>query len=276
LTDQNNLPRFVTSSGFAEFIILFAEWIMTRIENKVAIITGSGGGIGGAIALRYAREGAKLAVADIDAATAKSRAAEINSMGCDTLAIIADVTDKKSVQRMVQTTLDRWGRIDILVNVAGGADRKPVLDITESDWDYIVNMNLKSVFLCSQAVLPTMLQQKYGKIVSISSIYGFTGNAIRSSYAAAKAGVAVFTKSLALEVVNDGINVNAIAPGRVATPKVRGRYSDEQWTEAMAQIPAGRAGTPDEIAGTALFLVLDESRYITGQTIHVNGAWLNW
>jgi NAD(P)-dependent dehydrogenase (short-subunit alcohol dehydrogenase family) len=249
---------------------------MAEIKDKIAIITGSGGGIGGAIALRYAREGAKLALADIDASTAESRTAEISSMGCDAFAIIADVTDKKSVQQMVQTTLDRWGRIDILVNVAGGADRKPVVDMTENDWDYIVNMNLKSVFLCSQAVLPTMLQQKYGKIVSISSIYGFTGNAIRSSYAAAKAGVAVFTKSLALEVVGDGINVNAIAPGRVATPKVRGRYSDEQWSEAVEQIPARRAGSPDEIASTALFLVLDENRYITGQTIHVNGAWLNW
>jgi NAD(P)-dependent dehydrogenase (short-subunit alcohol dehydrogenase family) len=249
---------------------------MAAIKDKVAIITGSGGGIGGAIALRYAREGAKLVLADIDGRTAESRTAEISSMGCDAFAIIADVTDKKSVQQMVQTTVDRWGRIDILVNVAGGADRKPVVDMTETDWDYIVNMNLKSVFLCSQAVLPTMLQQKYGKIVSISSIYGFTGNAIRSSYAAAKAGVAVFTKSLALEVVNNGINVNAIAPGRVATPKVRGRYSDEQWAQAVEQIPARRAGSPDEIASTALFLVLDENRYITGQTIHVNGAWLNY
>jgi NAD(P)-dependent dehydrogenase (short-subunit alcohol dehydrogenase family) len=249
---------------------------MAEIKDKIAIITGSGGGIGGAIALRYAREGAKLALADIDAKTGERRAAEISSMGCDAFAIVADVTDKKSVQQMVQRTVDRWGRIDILVNVAGGADRKPVVEMTETDWDYIVNMNLKSVFLCSQAVLPTMLQQKYGKIVSISSIYGFTGNAIRSSYAAAKAGVAVFTKSLALEVVNDGINVNAIAPGRVATPKVRGRYSDEQWAQAVEQIPARRAGSPDEIASTAVFLVLDENRYITGQTIHVNGAWLNW
>ena len=249
---------------------------MTAIKNKVAIITGSGGGIGGAIALRYAREGAKLALADIVAETAKSRASEINSMGCDAIATATDVTNKASVRQMVQTTLERWGRIDILVNVAGGADRKAVMEMTETDWDAIVDMNLKSVFLCCQAVLPTMLKQKYGKIVSISSIYGFTGNAIRSSYAAAKAGVAVFTKSLALEVVNEGINVNAIAPGRVSTPKVRGRYSDEQWAEATVQIPAGRAGTPDEIASAAIFLVLDENSYLTGQTIHVNGAWLNY
>jgi 3-oxoacyl-[acyl-carrier protein] reductase len=137
-------------------------------------------------------------------------------------------------------------------------------------------MNLKSVFLCSQAVLPTMTKQHYGKIVSISSIYGFTGNATRASYAAAKAGVAVFTKSLALEVVRQGINVNAVAPGRILTDRVRGHYTDEEWAERVVQIPMKRAGTPEEIASAALFLVLDENKYITGQTIHVNGAWLNW
>ena len=171
---------------------------MATIENKVAIITGSGGGIGGAIALRYAREGARLALADIVAEPIKRRAGEINSLGCDALAIATDVTNKESVRQMVHTTVERWGRIDILVNVAGGADRKPVLEMTEADWDHIIDMNLKSVFLCCQAVLPAMLRQKYGKIVSIWSIYGFTGNATRSSYAAAKAGVAVFTKSFSL------------------------------------------------------------------------------
>ena len=120
-----------------------------------------------------------------------------------------------------------------------------------------------------------MLKQKYGKIVNISSIYGFTGNATRSSYAAAKAGVATFTKSLALEVVHDGINVNAVAPGRITTPRVRSHYSDQAWAEAVAQIPMGRTGTPEEIASAVLFLVMDENNYITGQTIHVNGAWLN-
>jgi 3-oxoacyl-[acyl-carrier protein] reductase len=192
------------------------------------------------------------------------------------LAVTADVTDKKSVQQMVQSTLERWGRIDILINVAGGAQIKDVVDVEESDWDQIIDMNLKSVFLCSQAVLPAMLNQRYGKIVSTSSIYGFTGNATRASYAAAKAGVAVFTKSLALEVVRDGINVNAIAPGRVATDRVRGHYTEAEWAERIAAIPMRRAAEPEEIAPTALFLVKDENSYITGQTIHVNGAWLNW
>jgi 3-oxoacyl-[acyl-carrier protein] reductase len=249
---------------------------MGTIDNKVAIVTGGGGGIGGAIVQRFAREGAKVAVADIDAEAAKASAANVAAKGADSMAIAADVTDKKSVDGMVKATLDRWGRIDILINVAGGADRKLVVDMTAADWDHIVDMNLKSTFLCSQAVLPTMLKQKYGKIVNTSSIYGFTGNATRASYAAAKAGVAAFTKSLALEVVKEGINVNAVAPGRVETPRVRSHYSDQAWAEAVSQIPMGRTGTPEEIASTVLFLVTDENQYITGQTIHINGAWLNW
>jgi len=249
---------------------------MGTLDNKNAIITGAGGGIGGAIAMRFAREGAKLAIADIDGETAKSCAGEITQEGGQAFPIIADVTQKSSVEQMVQAALSRWGRIDILVNVAGGAQIKPVVDIAEADWDHIINMNLKSVFLCSQAVLPAMMKQSYGKIVSISSIYGFTGNATRASYAAAKAGVAVFTKSLALEVVGHGINVNAVAPGRVLTDRVRGHYTDAEWAERVAQIPMKRAGTPEEIASAALFLVSDENKYITGQTIHVNGAWLNY
>jgi 3-oxoacyl-[acyl-carrier protein] reductase len=249
---------------------------MAAIENKIIIVTGGGGGIGSAIAARFAREGGKLSVADIDGDAAKTQVARLTAQGAQALAVTADVTNKNSVADMVQATLDRWGRIDILVNVAGGADRKLVVDMTAADWDHIVDMNLKSVFLCCQAVLPVMQKQRYGKIVNISSIYGFTGNATRSSYAAAKAGVAVFTKSLALEVVNDGINVNAVAPGRVGTDRVRSHYSDEAWAAAVAQIPMGRTGTPEEIANAVLFLATDENNYITGQTIHVNGAWLNW
>src|SRR5262245_48935255 len=186
---------------------------MGVIDNKIAIVTGGGGSIGGAIVRRFARDGAKLTVADIDADAVRSCVAAIADQGGEAIPVVTDVTSKRSVGDMVKITLDRWGRIDILINVAGGADRKPVVEMTAEDWDHIVDMNLKSVFLCSQAVLPTMLQQKYDKIVSISSIYGFTGNATRSSYAAAKAGVATFTKSLALEVIRDGISVNAVAPG---------------------------------------------------------------
>lgn len=249
---------------------------MAALNGKIAIVTGGGGGIGGAIARRFAREGAKVAVADIDSAAAKSCADPIAAESCEAIALCVDVTRKESAHEMIQKTLHHWSRIDILVNVAGGAERKHVLDMNAEDWDRVVDLNLKSVFLCSQAVLPTLLKQHYGKIVNISSIYGFTGNATRSSYAAAKAGVAAFTKSLALEHAHDGINVNAIAPGRVETPRVRSHYTDEAWAAAVAQIPMGRTGTPEEIAATALFLVTDENKYITGQTVHINGAWLNW
>ena len=243
---------------------------MGQIENKVAIVTGGGGGIGGAIAKRFAAEGAKVAIADIDGEAAQARAAEVAAQKGDAMPIVADVTNKKSVEQMIQATKERWDRIDILANVAGGALIKPVIEVTEAEWDHIIDMNLKSTFLCSEAALPTMIKQHYGKIVSISSIYGFTGNATRASYATAKAGVAVFTKSLALEVVSHGVNVNAIAPGRILTDRVRSHYTDAEWTERVAQIPMKRAGQPEEIASAALFLVADENNYITGQTKEVS------
>ncbi len=249
---------------------------MGAIDRRAAIVTGGAGGIGGAIVRRFAREGAGVAIVDLDGAAAAACAADLTASGADAIGIAADVTDRKAVREMIGAVLARWGRIDILVNVAGGAERKPVIEMTAKDWDRVVDMNLKSTFLCSQAALPAMIERRYGRIVNISSIYGFTGNATRSSYAAAKAGVAAFTRSLALEVIHDGISVNAVAPGRVATPRVRGRYSDEAWAAAVAQIPMGRAGTPEEIAAAVFFLTADENRYITGQTIHVNGAWLNW
>jgi 3-oxoacyl-[acyl-carrier protein] reductase len=249
---------------------------MGSLDGKIAIITGAGGGIGRAIALRFAREGAKIVIADVAPHAANASAAEIAAQRGEALAAVVDVTNRDAVQQMIRAVLERWRRIDILVNVAGGAAVKPVVEITEPEWDHILDMNLKSVFLCSQAVLPAMLTQRYGKIVNISSIYGFTGNATRSSYAAAKAGVAAFSKSLALEVVRDGINVNAIAPGQIATERVRGHYSDAEWARRLEAIPMKRAGTPEEVASTAIFLVHDENSYITGQTIHVNGAWLNY
>jgi 3-oxoacyl-[acyl-carrier protein] reductase len=249
---------------------------MAGFENKIVIVTGGGGGIGGAVARRLGGEGAAVAVVDIEPKGAQAIAQELTAHGVEAVPIAADVTQKRSAGAMVQDVLARWARVDILINVAGGAERKPVIEMTAAEWDYVVDMNLKSVFLCSQAALPAMLAQRYGKIVNISSIYGFTGNATRSSYAAAKAGVAAFTKSLALEVVKDGITVNSVAPGRVTTPRVRGHYSDDAWAAAVAQVPMGRAGTPEEIASAVLFLASDENSYITGQTIHVNGAWLNW
>lgn len=249
---------------------------MSSLRGRAAIVTGGGNGIGRAIALLFSQEGARVGVADIVPDDAERVSAEIKQNNGEALPLAVDVVVRESVNQMVQKSLSRWGRIDILVNNAGGAIRKPVLEMDESEWDQIVDLNLKSVFLCSQAVLPVMIRQGWGKIVSLSSIYGFTGSETRANYAAAKAGVAAFTKSLALEVARLGINVNAIAPGLAATQRVRGRYSDEEWQKRVSAFPMGRAAEPEEIAQAALFLVRDENRYVTGQTIHVNGGTLTW
>ncbi len=249
---------------------------MSSLENKVALVTGGGNGIGRAISLLFSRNGARVVVGDIETADAERVSTEIFENQGEAIPLTVDVVRKISVNHMVDEVLKRWGRIDILINNAGGAIRKQVLDMEEAEWDQIVDLNLKSTFLCSQAVLPVMTRQAYGKIVSLSSIYGFTGSESRANYAAAKAGVAAFTKSLALEVAHAGINVNAIAPGLVATPRVRGRYSDEDWQNRVSTFPVGRAAEPEEIAQAALFLVQDQNRYVTGQTIHVNGGTLTY
>ncbi len=249
---------------------------MSSLENKVALVTGGGNGIGRAISLLFSRNGARVVVGDIETADAERVSTEIIENHGEAIPLTVDVVRKTSVNHMVDEVLKRWGRIDILVNNAGGAIRKQVLEMEEAEWDQIVDLNLKSTFLCSQAVLPAMTRQAYGKIVSLSSIYGFTGSESRANYAAAKAGVAAFTKSLALEVAHAGINVNAIAPGLVATPRVRGRYSDEDWQNRVSTFPVGRAAEPEEIAQAALFLVQDQNRYVTGQTIHVNGGTLTY
>jgi len=249
---------------------------LSSLRGKAVVVTGGGGGIGSAVARLFAQEGANIAVADIDPEASARVAREIAAKPGEAYPCTVDVTRKESVHLMMREALDRWGRIDILANIAGGALRTPVLEMEESEWDEIVGLNLKSVFLCSQAVLPAMIRQRYGKIVSISSIYGFTGSETRANYAAAKAGVVAFTKSLALEVARLGINVNAIAPGLAATQRVRSFYTDEDWEKRVSTFPMGRAAEPDEIARAALFLVQDENRYITGQTIHVNGGCLMW
>lgn len=242
----------------------------------MGIVTGGVGGIGRAISDLFAKQGAEIVVADIVRESAVRVAAEIENQKGRAFPLVVDVTKQDSVRQMVQAVLDRCGRIDILVNVAGGAIRKLVLETDETEWDQVIDLNLKSVFLCSQAVLPAMIRQHYGKIVSISSIYGFTGSMTRAHYAAAKAGVVAFTRSLALEVAKHGIMVNAIAPGLTSTERVRGRYSDEEWQKQVSTFPMGRAALPQEIARATLFLVQDETSCVTGQTIHVNGGCAIW
>ena len=216
---------------------------MGAIQNKIAIVTGGGGGIGGAIARRFARKAPRSPLRISIRKQRTRSAAELTAQGADAIPLVADVTNKKAVGDMVQAALDRWRRIDILVNVAGGAERKPVIDMTAADWDHVVDMNLKSVFLCSQAVLPVMLKQKYGKIVNISSIYGYTGNATRSSYSAAKAGVVGVHQITGVGSMSATASIST--PSRLAASlpqRVRSHFSDEAWAAAEAQIPMGRTG----------------------------------
>jgi 3-oxoacyl-[acyl-carrier protein] reductase len=245
---------------------------LTSLTDKVAIVTGGGDGIGRATSLLFSQQGARVVIADVSPDAARRVAEQIAAQKRDALVVPTDVTHKESVQKMVEKSLGQWGRIDILVNIVGGSFPKPVLEMEESEWDSVVNLNLKSVYLCCRAVLPAMTKQRYGKIVNLASAQAYTGSATRANYTAAKLGVVGFSKSLALEVIRLGINVNVVAPGLVATERVRARHSDEEWQEANSSRPMGRAVLPEEIAGTILFLVEDGQASVTGQTIHVNGG----
>ena len=236
------------------------------LKDKVAIITGGGGGIGKATALALSREGAKVVVADIDLAKAKAVAAEVKKERKEAIAVKVDVTNTRDIANMVKTTQDAFGRIDILVNGAGICQRKPLNELTEDDWDKMYLINLRGIFLCSQAVLEVMKKQKSGKIINIASLAGEVGGIkVGANYAATKAGVICLTKSLA-KYAAPYINVNAISPGIIDTEMIRGIDYDPN------DIPLKRIGTPEEVADVIVFLASDSSRYITGANIDVNGG----
>jgi sorbitol-6-phosphate 2-dehydrogenase len=254
-----------------------------RLSRRVALVTGAGQGIGRGIALSLAREGADVAVNDISLETAQSTAQEISSLGRRSLAIPADVSQSEEVSRMMGRAVDELGAIHILINNAGVCFPAFITDLTETMWDRTMLVNLKSTFLCSQAVVPTMIEQKYGKIVNVSSKSGKQGGLWLSAYCASKFGIIGFTQSLALELAPYGINVNAICPGTVYTPlwdsvleeayarklnmdvdKVRDYYN--------SKVPLGREVTLEEIGNVVVFLCSDESSYMTGQAINITGG----
>ena len=245
---------------------------MASLTDRVAIVTGGGDGIGRATSLLLAQEGAKVVVADIATDAARRVAEEITRQKRAAMALTTDVTKKESVDEMVEESLRQWGRIDILVNIVGGSFPTLVMEMEEMEWERVVNLNLKSVYLCCRGVLPAMTGRRYGKIVNLASAQAFTGSETRANYTAAKLGVVGFSKSLALEVVRLGITVNVVSPGLVSTERVRSRFSDVEWQEANASRPMGRAVLPEEIASAILFLVQDGQDSVTGQTIHVNGG----
>ncbi len=242
------------------------------LSNKIAIVTGSGRGIGGAIALKLAEVGATVVVNDIgDAEPLEAVAQEIRAMGRQSLPILADVSSSSDVARLVAEAIAAYGKIDILVNNAGIARDQLVLRMSEEDWDKVLDVDLKSVFLCTKAVLRHMVKQRWGRIISIASVVGIVGNPGQANYASAKAGIIGFTRTVAKEVASHSITVNAIAPGFIDTEMTQ-RLKEEWKQEIKRLIPLGCFGSPRDIAEAVAFLASEEARYITGQVLGVDGG----
>jgi NAD(P)-dependent dehydrogenase (short-subunit alcohol dehydrogenase family) len=247
-----------------------------KLQDRVAIVTGGAQGIGRAIALRLAREGARVVVADIQADRAAETAVEIQDLGGRSLAIQVDVSNLADLQRLVNTTMAEFGGIDILVNNAGIALPTPFLETTEADWNRIMDVNLKSAFFCSQLVARVMIQQGRGKIVNLASTSSFVAGRQEVPYAISKAGVRMLTAAASAELAQYNINVNAIAPGLIKTDLTLRHFPSLEALEARvkAKAPMGRPGVPEDLAGAVLFLCSDEANYVTGHTLVVDGGWL--
>lgn len=243
-----------------------------NLNDKVAIVTGAARGLGRAIAIELARAGAKIVVnyaGRID--KAEETVEMIRQNGGEAIAVQADVSLSADVERLVQTTFEQYGKIDILVNNAGIVRDTLLMRMKEEDWDAVINTNLKGVFLCTKAVSKSMMKQRSGVIINMSSVIGLTGNSGQANYAAAKAGIIGFTKSMAKELASRGIRVNAIAPGYISTDMTV-KLPEEIKKQVIDSIPLGRTGVPEEIAQAVLFLVSDAGSYITGQTLCIDGG----
>ncbi len=243
------------------------------LVNKVAVVTGSGRGIGEGIALGFADMGADVVVVERDEEPAEATATEIRDRDRKALVILSDVRENEQVDDIVRKTLDEFGKIDILVNNAGGMFRSEVAEISERGWDAIIRANLKATFLCSKAVTAVMIDKKTkGSIINIASVNALSGSPGSAAYGAAKAGIISLTQSLAIEVAPHNIRVNAIAPGIIDTPGTVQWMSPEREAEIIKVVPLSRRGTPEDVAGAAIYLASDYADYVTGQTIVVDGG----
>lgn len=243
-----------------------------KTEGKNALVTGASRGIGREIALELARQGANVAVNYAGSEKmANDVVAEIKSLGRKAIAVQADVADGDSVSTMMKQVVEQFGTIDILVNNAGITRDNLLMRMKEEDWDAVIDTNLKGVFLCTKAVTRQMMKQRSGRIINISSIVGVGGNAGQANYVAAKAGVIGLTKTTAKELASRGITVNAVAPGFITTD-MTDQLNEDVKAEMLKQIPLDRLGEPQDIAKVVVFLASEDSRYMTGQTLHVDGG----
>lgn len=241
-----------------------------NVKDRVAIVTGSGQGIGEGIARVLAGAGARLVVNDLVPEKVENVVADLDAVGFEAMGHTADVATADGAESLIAATVDVYGRVDILVNNVGMARDGWLVKMSEEDWDTVLAVNLKSQFLCCRAVAPHMMEQKSGRIINISS-RAWLGGAGQANYAASKGAVISLTRTLALEMARYGITANAIAPALVDTPLFRG-LSEEVQERLVKTIPAGRIGTPEDIGNATLFLAADESSYVTGQTLYVCGG----
>ncbi|MBI0578460.1 3-oxoacyl-[acyl-carrier-protein] reductase [Neobacillus cucumis] len=242
------------------------------LAGKAVLVTGASRGIGREIALELARQGANVAV-NFAGSEAKANEVvdEIKALGRDAFTVKCDVSNSEEVATMVKETVDRFGRLDILVNNAGITKDNLLMRMKEEEWDDVISINLKGVFLCTKAVTRQMMKQRYGRIINIASIVGVSGNPGQANYVAAKAGVIGLTKTTAKELAARNITVNAIAPGFITTD-MTDKLTEDIKTEMLKQIPLARFGEPKDIAKVTAFLASDDSSYMTGQTLHIDGG----
>jgi NAD(P)-dependent dehydrogenase (short-subunit alcohol dehydrogenase family) len=251
-----------------------------RLSGKVAIVTGSGSGIGRGVARLFAKEGAKVAVVDMNEAGARETVEIIGKDGNESFPIQANVLKAAEVKLMVDQVISKYGQVDILHNNVGGWQKEAhdtVLEDSEQEWDRLINLNLKSTFLVSKEVIPHMVKRGRGSVINTITINAFLTQPGTAAYSAAKAGALQFTRATALDCAKFGIRVNGIAPGEIETPMWFGTYNnlpspDQVKASVLARIPLGRFGTPEDVAFTALWLASDEARYVTGQVITVDGG----
>jgi 3-oxoacyl-[acyl-carrier protein] reductase len=242
------------------------------LENKVALVTGASRGIGRAIALELAKNGASVAV-NFAGSEAKANEVvdEIKANGGNAFAIKADVSNSDDVTSMIKEVIDQFGQLDILVNNAGITRDNLLMRMKDAEWDDVINTNLKGVFLCTKGVTRQMMKQRSGRIINITSVVGVSGNAGQANYVAAKAGVIGLTKTTAKELASRNITVNAVAPGFITTD-MTDELTEEIKGEMLKQIPLAKLGEPSDIANIVTFLASEKSKYMTGQTLHVNGG----